>query len=448
MRNIQISISARPGTTDTEFNFFTNSSVSNPNQETQTYEFVSANLSYSLTSSSVTSQIVFSMNEPMSTNNIIRSGQLVKIIDGADVVFEGQIIPKYVCLPVSDSGQGGMYLMGTLVPSIFQLTVTPMVFDATQANYINSLLGIEVASILIGNVSQDVDVSTLLTYMVSNTDYSNSFLKTVQYSGLPDQVFLMASAGQKRDEVLRTSLDYTNTVIYQQEDGTIIIKQLTSTEKCPFSIDLANANFGELNSDVNNKVTLLTFEYDDNALTTPSVISNYALIPAGTGLIVDTGYANYKPNPDFYPRIQQLQNTGWFVGQITNCQINSNIMADPALAAILIGYQTSKDQYMTSTLSTITNDSGFFTTYQSLITAKQLGAALTDYAKITGTITLDDPNLPTTGMGNILGTCIDIQNCDMKSGLIASYARTYSANGSFISFNIVPLGSITGYWAG
>lgn len=448
MRNIQISVSPRPGTNDNQFSFMTNSAQSNPNQESQVYEFLRANISYSIQTSKVTSKAVFSMNAPLGPTNIIRSGQLVIMTDGPDKIFEGQIIPRYINTPISQDGQGGLFLEATLIPSIYQLTTTPMVFDPTQVDQINSLLGVNLAAILVGATAQEVFVTEFLSYMISNTDYATSFKKTIKASGLPDKVFLMASAGQKRDDILRASLDYTNTVIYQQEDGTITIRPLSASVKAPFMLDLANTGFGQVNAGGQTKISMLNFEYEENGVLTPSVISNYALLPSNLGVIDDDVSAllvSYKPNPKYYPRVQQLQNTGWFVGDIANSQINQNIVSDPTVAAIVKGYQAQADQYMISSVQSGASQD-FIASYQSLLSGKQLGAALTTYSSLNCGISLDDPYLPATGMGNILGSCVEIQNCDMQVGIIAGYTRSYSASGSFIALNIVPIGSITGYW--
>lgn len=446
MRNLQITVFARPNTNDNTFSFLSNSATANPGQEDQTYAFISAMLNYSVQGSSVTSTVIFSMNTPLSGTNVIRSGQPIKIMDGADEIFEGQIIPKYQSLPISDNGRGGLYLIATLIPSIFQLTVTPMVFDSNQAQQINSLLGIDLATILAGNVAQQVATSDLLSYIVTNTDYKNIFQKTISPQNLPASVFLMATAGQSRDMVLRASIDFTNTVLYQQEDGNIIIRQLDSGIKTPFSLDLANANSGEVNNG-EPKISILEYSYQDNAVLCPGVVSNYALLPANQSIAADVSVllVSYKPSATFYPRIQQLQNTGWFVGSIVNSQINQNIVSDPTVAAILQGYQSYPDQYMTSSAQFGAKED-FIAAYQALLTGKQLGQALTGYANLECLISLDDPYLPTAGMGNILGSCVTIQNCDLGEGLIATYSRSYSAEGSYMSLNIVPLGSITGYW--
>ena len=450
MRNIQIYISARPGTSDNTFSFVTNSSQSDPNQEAQVYEFISMDINYFIQSSNVLSQIIFSMNVPVGPLNVIRSGQIVQISDEGNVVFEGIIVPSYSVLPVSDNGTGGVFLVGTLLPSICQLASTPMVFDTTQANQINSLLGISIINILAGGVAQNVSTSDLLSYIITNTDYNTTFQKTIIYGDLPETVFLMASAGQSRDAVVRASIDFTNTVMYQAENGTIIIRQLNSSLQAPFSLDLSNSLNGEVSADGTNKLQMLQYKYSDNAISCPSVISNYGLLAADPAISADVQslLVTYTPNPTYFPRVQQLQKSGWFVGSIMNSQINNNIVTDPTVASILKNYQAFPDKYMLSAASLDeSGPTGFVTAYQSLLTGKQLGHALTTYAGLECVISLDDPNIPSIGMTDILGTCVNIGNCDLKSGLIAAYKRSYSAAGSFLALNIVPLGSITGYWS-
>lgn len=75
-----------------------------------------------------------------------------------------------------------------------------------------------------------------------------------------------------------------------------------------------------------------------------------------------------------------------------------------------------------------------------------MGNALTGYASLSGTISLDDKSLAKVDMQTVLGKIVQINNCDLQSGIIATCSRSYSAQGSYLNFNIAPLGSLTGYW--
>jgi hypothetical protein len=451
MRRILISIYPRPnainknGAPDNSY-MYNSQDIVNPNS---TYEFNSMMLNYSLQSSAVTSTLILGMNEPQSLSNVLRSGQPVEIIDNGDIVFQGVILaPRYKLLPMSEDSRGGLYVFITLAPSIYQLTSTPMIFDANQAKQVSELTGINVQNLLAGEVAQNATSASFINYMISNTDYKSFFGHEINVYDLSSNVFVMADAGQSRDSVLRSSIDFNNVVLYQSENGIIYIRQLDSTIAAPFNLDLSN-QFND--SDINTTtptVPLLDYEYFENAASTPSVVSNYNMLPPNLGIAnsVAANILSYMPNPEFFPRVSQLAKTGWFVGEIGQTQINNNIITDPTVAKVISGYDAQIDKYMIrSPQIGAANQSTV--SYQTLLTGKQLGQALVNYAILEGTISLDDRNISIQqNMGSVLGTIIKMQNCDMESGIIATCSRNYSSSGSYLTFSIAPLGSITGYW--
>lgn len=445
MRQLVITIYQRPGvTTDNIFNFNSQDSYF----DSQIYQFLNLNLNYSVISSQITSTLILSMNQPIGIDNVLRSGQPIQITDNGEIIFQGVLLaPNYTLVPMSETSQGGTFLIATLAPSIYQLTLTPMIFDSAQAAQVQQLTGVDTSAILIGRVTQSIQTTNLLSYMVTNTDYSNFFMKSISAQDLADNVYLMTSAGESRDITLRQSIDYYNCVFYQQEDGNIIIRQLDAAIESPFDIDLANSSSNEfLPADVTPIVPLLAFEYNDNAYSTPAVISNYCMLQPdqAIGGKATQCVLSYAPNPIFFPRLKQLEIGGWFTGQIGQTQINNNIISDPTTLTALNTFFEYPDQYMIKTKATGV-ESQELASYQALLTAKQTGMALTGYATINATISLDDPHLPAK-LGNVVGSILQIQNCDLTSGLIATVSRSYSTQGSYMNLNITPLGSYTGYW--
>jgi len=448
MRLISITIYARPNTSDKTYSFFSdntlkliNSTANNTNVN-DVYQFISMDLNYSIQSSSITSTLVLSLNQVLDTDNILRSGQPIEITDNGKIVFQGVLLTlKYKLIPPSNNGQGGIYLIATLAPSIYQLTLLPVLFDSTQKQQIDTLLGIDTNTILLGNVAQNINTSTLLAYIQSNTDFNSFFSRSILNLDLPSQVFLMSPAGSSRDNVLRSSIDFTSTVFYQSEDGNWVIRYLDSAVKAPFSINIAN---DDANSD--NVPAILDYEYNDNATLTPAVINNYNIITAGTGVgaNVSSTLLSYKPNPVYFPRIQQLQSTGWFSGQLMHTPINNNIFSNPTTASLLNKIASFPNQYIIS--SPPSGGNVVNTAYQTLITAKEMAQSLTGYATLECLISLDDQFLDQNNLQIILGTCVDIANCDMKAGIIATYTRSYSLQGSYIHLSICPLGSMVAAW--
>lgn len=450
MRNIIISIGKRIDS-DNSYTFspFPNETY-NPNSP---YEFVEALLNYSLVDSNITSMLILSVNQLIGTDNILRTGQPIIIMENGQTVFQGVLLAcKYKVMPIGGDDQGGVYLIATLAPSLYQLTITPMVFNSDQAQQISSILNTDINSILAGGIAQDIDTNTLLDYMISNTDYSNIFNRTINFSDLGTQVFVMAQSGQSRDSILRQSINYYNCVLYQDESGQININQLSANygNNAPFTLDLQNGA-ESISSDISILhpiVPMLQYEYTDNAYSTPAMVSTYAILNANIAIAADVTdlLITYAPNSQFFPRLQQLQQGGWFTGIIDNIQINQNIVQDPTTASALNQYAAAPDQYMNSIIGNGAKNPTIGA-YQALLTGKELGNALTGYASLSGTISLDDKNLVNIDMQMILGTIVQINNCDLKSGIIATCSRSYSALGSYLSFNIAPLGSLTGYWA-
>lgn len=441
MRRISIHI-AKIADDDVELSITENANPHN------LYNFIQATLNYSVFDSAITSELVLSMREPPTEENILQSGQTIQIQDNGEIVFEGILnTVQTVLTPMTGQSQGGIYALITLSPSIEQLTITPLIYDQNQASQISELTGVNTTYLLAGEVAQTVETSKLLEYMISNTFYSTVFNKTISSEDLSDNIFLMAAAGDTRDTVLRTSIDFYNCVLYQKENGTIQIRQLDASLIAPFAVDLRNQyvpSDGQLPQET--LVPILQWAYSDSAYTTPCVVSNYALVPANLSISggIDTSLISYTPNNLYFPRLAALKKAGWFVGSIGQAQINQNIVTNPTAATALAGFQARIDQYMQKAAGTgYSND--FLSSYQALLTAKQLAFDLTRYASFFGQVSLDDPHLP-DNLGEVIGRVINIQNCKMKQGLIAESTRTYSAKGSYLSFHVVPLGSFTGYW--
>lgn len=445
MRNIAINIQQRVSS-DNAYNFSpTPSSTYNSNSP---YEFLGMILNYSIVDSNVISTLELSLNQPVDPSNVLRSGQPIQIYDNGNIIFEGVLLAcKYEVSPIEQNGQGNNLLIATLAPSIYQLTLIPMIFNNVQAQQIANLLNINTNALLIGGIAQDTATNALLNYMISNTDYSLIFNKSISFTDLGDQLFVMAQTNQSRDSVLRQSINFYNCVLFQDETGQININQLSASNSVDFTLDLQN----NANADPNLQtlqpiIPMLSYEYNDNAYSTPAMVSNYAILNSNLSIAANVNelLVSYGPNPDFYPRLKQLQQTGWFTGIIGNTQINQNIVNDPTAAKALNQYAQNPDQYMISLINN-TAKNPTIGAYQALLTGKQLANALTGYSSLTGTISLDDPALANIAP-TIVGKVVQINNCDMQSGIIATCSRIYSGNGSYLNFNIAPLGSITGYW--
>lgn len=301
MRNINITIDKRVPT-DNSYTFNpTPNTAYNPDSP---YELVELLLNYSLVDSNVTSTMILSINELIGSNNILRTGQPVTITDNGQIVFEGVLLScQYRVMPIGQDGQGGVYLIATLAPSLYQLTITPMIFNSEQATQVANALGINIQGVIAGGVAQETATATFLNYMISNTDYSNIFQKTISFTDLGSQVFVMAQAGQSRDSVLRQSINFYNCVLYQDESGQININQLSASNDnaAPFVLDLQNGSVAlDANiSTVRPIVPMMQYSYTDNAYSTPAMVSTYAILNANIAIggKVSDLLVTYAPNP-------------------------------------------------------------------------------------------------------------------------------------------------------
>jgi hypothetical protein len=458
MRNFTITISARIDT-DNYYSFSSLNNINNLssnypelpdfNDVSSVYQFISMNLNYSIQSSNVTSTLILSMNQPYNPTNALRSGQNIEIIENGKTIFQGTLLScQYQIVPISgNNASGGMYLFITLAPSIYQFTVLPCVLDNIQAKQMSQSFtnpSILVNSLIVsGVVGQTVSTTDLLKYMITNSDYSAFFKREIKGEDLPTELFLMSPIGLSRDTLFRTTIDYTNTVFYQREDGLILTRLLSdSLYRAPFGINLTNQNPAD------GLTSVLDYTFNDNITTIPAIINNYSILPSSQSvtLQVTNNFTNYSPNPEYFPRIAKLVQTGWLNGVVSNTQLNQNIIKNPSTVAIFNKFAALKNKYLTSVVQVGAIDNAL-SNYQNLITAKSMAQSLTGYFNLECRISLDDPYLDQNNLQFILGTVVNILNCDMESGIIATYTRSYSNSGSFATLNICPLGSITGAWA-
>lgn len=452
MRQLSIYIAARAGVpSDNEYSF--NIDVvpqTDPENDLmpldKVYSLSILQLNYSILTSSATSTMILTMNQPVDDSNILKSGQYVTITDNGQTVFEGVILTcNYQVLPMSETSQGNTILEITLAPSIYQFTIAPVIFDNVQAQQISTITGVSVPAILAGGVTQSVNTGKLLDYMQTNMDY-NYFGKTIEANNLGDNLYLMANVNDPKDTVIRSSIDFFNCVFYQQEDGQILIRQLDYALAAPFEIDVQNEYIIQVEDSI-PIIPLLTYNYTDNAYSTPAAISNYAILPPEYAVASNATamVLTYAPNSQFFPRLAQLQAGGWFVGMIGNTQINDNIISNPTTATALKEFVNYPEAFIKSTKASGVKDQ-FVAAYQALLTAKETGNAIAGYSAFSGTISLDDPHVP-TDFGNIIGKIIQIHNLsNMPNGIIVTASRLYSVQGSYMTFSVAPPGSYSGYW--
>lgn len=447
MRNIQILITQR---VDSDYSYYFDSS--NEYNADDVYNFINMKLNYSLQTSNILSDLTLSMVQPLNAYNQIKSGQNVIITDNGQIVFQGVILSiRYKVLPTTENG-GGSFAFLVLAPSIYQLCMLPMVYNEEQKQQIKDTLGIDVNILLLAGITQKVKTTDLFKYVISNTDIETVFHHDVDINDLPDEVYILTEAGQNRDSVIRSSLDYTNTVFYQQEDGKLIIRQLATTSEYLASfgvaLNLQDRELLNITEDIQYP-TILSYDFIDNAVITPSLINSYCILPAGLSVAINNNFTSVKPSNEFYPRIKELVDNGWYSARLTYAGINDNIIKDTGFSAILNKYKTYESKYLiNSTTSNAISDD--YNSFQKLLINKEMAQSLVNYSLLECVISLDDPVFDNMDTSNLLGKIVNINNSSinntMNSGIIITYSREYSINGTFINLSLAPIGSITGYW--
>ena len=433
-----------------------------PNGETNNspYAMLSAQFDHSLVQSNLLSKVTLICSQPYSKTIGFQGGQPVRVWDNEEVVFDGVIVrPIYY---IKNQMQYCDLVLGTYT---YQLTKMPLFFTADMLTQLSELLGLpNLGSSVAGNVSVPVNLSVLLNAIKANTDYS-VYGKNTWITDDSSEVFIMAHTGQNRDMILRQSIDFLNEVFYQQESGEWVIATLSNKNMAPFSIDVTNKTATTMvKSSGNQQITpsLFNIYFTDNSYDTPLYCVNYGMVPPN--IVSDVGVNSFVvsvvPNLKYFPRMQQLKDSSWFVGEYDYTEINGNIVSDPAMRQAFNQKYVAENPYLNfinggsdgqGNSKKVNTD---FNAYQLLLSFKDMSRQLTNYQQFGGTFLLDDPAFydadgnALVDLGNLLGKIVPINNCIMESGIIATTSRNYGEDGiASLSINLAPLGSITGKWA-
>jgi hypothetical protein len=452
MRKTQLLIYPLDDANDVEYSFNltaddTDDGYINGVSVTKEYKFLLCDLNYSLTSSLTPSLLILGLNQPQTKKNTLRSGQLVEVADNGVIVFQGNI--DLVTYEVSP--ETGPIVILTLVQSIFQLTKIPFIFSSDQIKQIQKLTNLNAQLMLISDYAQKVNTEQFLNLIIDNTFYKNYWEQDkINYQDLSKDTFVLATSGVNRDEVLRSSLKCMNVVIYQNESGKIIIRGLDDKTLSPFNVDITqNSIFNDaLNPKfkAGDNVALLGYKYIEHATSVPLFISNYNILSPDISNAEDAKVfiLTYAPSEKYFPRVYTLKNKGWWSGIIETTQISSNIIGSAEFQAILNQINTQPDKYMKNINADVKQNNAF-SYYQALLTADSLADKLKDYNHFIGKVSLDDKFLP-EDISNLLGSIMNIGNCDMEHGIVATYNRHYGQDGSYLNFTLLPLGSLIGIW--
>jgi len=437
MTTLNIKIYKCKGSDDTEFEFTFNQDTEN----THGYGFIACQLAYDINK----------FNPPMGAMTLlardpkvyIQSGQPIQIQQNGVTIYQG------IILSATNKLEGDNDIVQLqLMPSASQLSLCNFIFDQTIRDQIQKITGINMEVLLITGLNAKVSTQKLLDVMINNTTYKNQFQHdSVLINDLPSELRVVSDITDSKEIVLRKSLQWFNTVAYQQENGKIIIRQLDSKLQCPFSIDYMNQGASLYLANQKPCLAVLDREFNDNALSY-STLSSYSILQANVAeaLKADNNKLTVSPNYKYFDRVKVLQENGWIIGKIMQIPLNDSFLKDPAYSNALKGMQSSPTQYFNSTGGSAT-DKEFYSAYQRMVTQQAMAAQMSGYCILKATVSIDDAFFP-DGVGDIQGTIINIDNAPVKQGIIASYTKEFSSNGSFIHMIILPVGTITGFWKG
>lgn len=436
MTTLNIKIYKCKGSDDTEFEFTFNQATEN----THGHGFISCQLSYDINRFNPIGTMTLLVRDP---KVYIQSGQPIQIQQNGVTIYQGEVLSAKSKLTIE-----GDIVQLQLMPSSGQISLCNFILDQTIRDQIQKLTGINMEVLLITGLTTTVSTQKLFSVMIANTVYKNQFQHdSVIVEDVPIELRIVSDVTDTKEIVLRKSLQWFNTVAYQQENGKIIIRQLDSRLQCPFSIDYLNQGSNLYLANQKPCLAVLDREFDDNALSF-STISSYSILQANLAeaLKVNNNKLTVAPNYKYFPRVKVLQDNGYIISKIIQIPLNDSFLKDPAYSNALKKMQSSPTQYFNSTGGSAT-DKEFYSAYQRMVTQQAMAAQMSGYWILKATVSIDDAFFP-DGVGDIQGTIINIDNAPVKQGIIASYTKEFSANGSFIHMIILPVGTITGFWKG
>lgn len=313
------------------------------------YSFMAMNISYSIIQSSTPGFLVldynFNSSDILSETQIIRSGQLINIYaiaDGAttlqtmlrgfitSIEYKRSIKGTFAIIRF-DSVLGQLPLLNSNtswndVTKTYNTIMTNI--SGNQVNLLPFLSAIAEGSVISGIPRGANTVTT-------NTTIEWFTFINGQAPALPSTLWASAQVNKSRDAILREVLFPYNRILWQREDGTILIQPLFYDDKADtkWNVDLQ----------FNDQKTWLAWEAEENSGKMINRIDFQfaAILPFdGYGGPYQGGnniYASAFPNSVYYKRMAQLQDSGLFnTAILTNKALDPSIFTDAALYNALV----------------------------------------------------------------------------------------------------------------
>lgn len=435
MTTLNIKIFKCKNSTDIEFEFtFNRNNLASSNG----YSFISCKLNYDINRYYVASTMELLTENP---NVLIQSGQPIQIQQNGITIFQGIVLTARYDL----QGNAERVLL-QLIPSCCQLSLTNFVSDSVMADQIQKLTGVNISTILLTGLNQEISTKKLLDAMLTNTVYQNQFNhQSIIANDLPSNLRLVTGVEDSKEIVLRKSLAWFNVVTYQKENGEIVIRQLDSKLRCPFSINYTNKAINAYISPNNPCLAILEREYVDNALSF-STLSSYSILDKNlaVGAKVNNNVLTVVPEYKYFDRVKTLQDNGWNINKQIQIPVDPSFLKDPMYTDALKGMQSSPNQYYKASGGSATAKE-FYNAYQRQLTQQVMSAQMTGYWELKAKVSIDSDYYP-EDVPDLQGTIINIDNAPIKEGIIVAYSKEFSLDGSFLHMVIAPVGTITGFW--
>lgn len=338
------------------------------------YIMINLTIQYTILSSDAGGTIVMIPRSPLTPEQQTLGMINPWIIDGINKIKEGQIVdiqkviynddtskPTYqrACLGFVEvveyrkSNQGVLCII-QYKQLLTQLTLLP----AAQTLQQESATGVEYMGLLANEapvqaLTNGCLKNSLMAVAQGKNLYSNSADVNVFdiQAILPEKVWIYSDLNTSRDTVLRQALAPFNTIMWQDQDGTVYIQQLSL-------------------SNVNNDWTVKDGDFQsitcsNAAGRTPNQLVQYYMIPAllepfskASSKINSTTRAVVTPSETYYPREHELYKTNNFTyGILTGKSIDNGVLQNVQDLTYLGGdpkQKISKNGYLTIGGQTIT----------------------------------------------------------------------------------------------
>lgn len=312
------------------------------------YSFISMKLNYRITESSTPGYIVldfdFNSADLAAKDQLIQSGQTLNvyaIADGATTlkqIFQGFITSIRYSRTIK-----GTFAILTVDTLLGQLTLLNSLTDWNDSTkqYNTIMTNINGSQVELNPFLRQIAEGSLITGIPrgSGDDLTNLIDWFTFIDGnapaLPNKLWAVCQTNKNRDAVLREILFPYNRILWQREDGTIIIQPLfyDDNAEAKWNLDLqANSNNTWLGWDISKNaghmVNRLDFQF---AAILP--LDSYGGAYQGGNNIYTSAFAN----PKYYSRMVALQESGLFnTAILANKSLDSGIITDASLYNSLV----------------------------------------------------------------------------------------------------------------